>query len=84
MAISSEQVADLFRGGKVRNDARLVVGGAAPENAVSFDGGFEGGRVPELGAHGRLHVVVRVKQHSRLVRRCQTFGVDGGASAGRA
>ena len=55
------QGSHLFECGEVRDDSRLVVGGAAAVKAVPLQVGFERLGIPESFAHGRLYVMVRIQ-----------------------
>ena len=68
------------RGG-VHDDARLVVGGAAPVEAAVALGRLEGRRSSSALVARGLHVVVRVEQQRRLARRLQDLAVDVGVRA---
>ena len=68
--------------GDMRQDARLVIGGAAAvEPAVAFDGGERLG-FPQRQVPGRLDVVVGVQQDGRLALGGRAAGDDGRPARG--
>src|ERR1700730_16128178 len=57
-------------------DLAFVISGAAAEEIAVADGGFEGGRSPEIERFRGLHVVVAVKEDCRFAGSFERLGVD--------
>ena len=71
-----------FDGFDFHPELAFVVDRAAGVEIVVALGGLEGRRNPFVERIGRLHIVVRVAQHSRLAGSVQPVGVDQGMALG--